>query len=1122
MMKKWERYDENHFGDFSSAAQFGIEKKSSDEYTIGRFVNFKKNGLCIDKFKDGSAIFGMFKDDEDVYPIIHINKSGSMTIILGEDNKGTYYLSFNEDDQSFLYQLDVEDTEDDPGIYYNGKDGSLIFTNVYRHETEQIARKFIPDRPIVNKFPLLFPSGPNFEKFEFRNDANHAVCENSLNSKDPGVGIITWNDGHYCVGGWLDNTRQGYQIYYLDDDNYFFFYGGVDLGGYYVRRYKDGVYIKSVYSNKHEDNSYMLAFSKGQLSFSEIDKEYLLSKNGPGIEIKDMNTISFVQYSADKVSKVEDTYKKKNSMPEDKNKTVTVKFGDIRIGADSNNNNENTSNNTTVKQDDSAVKKDAEYQIMNLVGQAEAKKEFTKIKAYLLKNNAIDAYTNMFFTGGSGVGKTTFARLLAKFLYECGATENDNYFEVSAKELFSNFDGQSSNNIKSIFSRAQGGVFFIDDAKYLSRSNNSGIKEAINTIANLMRDNKDTTIILSDNKFNIDDLYENNKDVLEDKIRFRIDFSDFSREELKEIIKIRAAEKGYTVDDDAMQTLLDVIFLAKAYGSEINATAALAILEKVIVIQNVRTAGNDDKVINREDVRVYIKENEMEFVEAATGQSDARKKLDELIGLEHIKETIDDLIAYFAMNRGKKVDCHMCFTGNPGTGKTEVARILGKLLRQEGILPTSKFVEATRRDLVAEYVGQSAIRTREVIDKAMGGVLYIDEAYSLAYGGEKDFGREVIAELLKAMEDRRGEFIVILAGYTSEMKKLFDVNPGFYSRIKFNLEFEDYNEEELIKITELFLKRDGYVTSDENVRIIVRLVENERNKPNFANVRTLREYLSRIQIKQASRIRKKEFDFGTSENEIIIEDIMAVFGREAVNEARFGKNEVVIPKLDPARLRELYRNYPKVPFFGYRDFVEEVVVAISTSGPQGGESSGFFITNDGYIATCAHCVSGAEGIKIRRRITHRGKRIDIYYQADIVSIDEKNDVAVIKVRTDNPDEEFDFIALADPDYILPPLAEIYEMGYPFGVSRFDEMTVNVGKVGSYQKGKNGEPDQINLDISAHGGNSGSLIADAETSRVIGTLTGAALSPHGELIETIIFCRPISYIWAMLERDFKKE
>ena len=96
------------------------------------------------------------------------------------------------------------------------------------------------------------------------------------------------------------------------------------------------------------------------------------------------------------------------------------------------------------------------------------------------------------------------------------------------------------------------------------------------------------------------------------------------------------------------------------------------------------------------------------------------------------------------------------------------------------------------------------------------------------------------------------------------------------------------------------------------------------------------------------------------------------------------------------------------------------------------------------------------------------------------------------------------------------------MGYPFGVSRFDEMTVNEGKIGSYQKGKDGEPDQINLDISAHGGNSGSLIVDGATSRVIGTLTGAALQPHGELMESIIFCRPISYIWAMLERDFKKE
>ena len=765
-----------------------------------------------------------------------------------------------------------------------------------------------------------------------------------------------------------------------------------------------------------------------------------------------------------------------------------------------------------------------ESKVMNLIGQEEVKKEFARIKAYLQKNAAGDVPTNMLFSGSSGVGKSTVAKLLTEIFFKYGAIDKNRYFEVSARDLISNYDGATGSQIINMYKSNRGGIILIDDARYLGRANNSGIKEAINNLTNIMRDDTRTTFIFADNKFNINDLFNSNLELLQDKIRFKINFKDFSKDEIRQIIILHANKKGYSINNDALDLFIEVIFLSKAYGNDINASAALSMLEEIIIAQNVRTTDLEDKVIIIDDVQTYIDENDIAFIDPRTGgQSDARQKLDELIGLEKIKETVDDLIAYFSFNRGKKVDCHMAFFGNPGTGKTEVARILGKLLRQEGILPTSKFVEVTRRDLVAEYVGQSAVRTRDVIDKAMGGVLYIDEAYSLAYGGEKDFGREVIAELLKAMEDRRGEFVVILAGYTNEMLNLFNINPGFYSRIKYTLEFPDYTDEELNSIAHLFVERDGYVVSEENYQILVRLVSKERNYPNFANVRTLREYISKVEIKQASRIRKMKPGEEFNDKELLLEDIIGVFGKEAVDEAINGRTGSKVAKLDPARLRELYKNYPMKKFEEYRSLISEVVLAIRVKTSQGGgESTGFIITNDGYVATCAHCVEGAGEIDLRRRIYHNGKRIDIHYAADIVSIDTKNDVAVIKIRTERDDEEFDYVALAEPDHILPPLSRIFELGYPFGVSRFDEMTINEGKIASYQKGKDGDPDQINLDIDAHGGNSGSLIVDGETSRVIGTLTGADLAPHGQIIEQINFCRPISYIWAMLERDFKKE
>ena len=1108
MMKKWIKKSDSLFGDFSNDLSFGINILDEETYIIGRFdEKLRKDGMCITFYQGKYATFGKYYQDHPIYPLVDVDKNGMVEIDLGKDGSANiYHLSLDTSTSSFIYFLRNKNGKMiQSAISYDGKSNTFSFIKANPDgsfgDSYKIERKFIPDRPIVCPEPLSFVDITDENKFEYSSEVNSfAMIENSSSESDPGIGVIEWSDGSYCVGGWRDNHRSGWQAYQIEGGtSHMIFFGNyAQYDGLVVRLIDGAVYIKSLKNDgkEYEDNSFMITFKDGSLSFTDINKEYRYDRHGHGVSIPDLGTIAFVEFSEDReqVSESDEYYyadKYFNSKKKEENKSSNLDPDD------------------------------PENQIMSLIGQSDVKSQFVRIKAYLLKNESINNYTNMLFSGGPGTGKTTVAKILTKVLYKYNAIDRDQYNEISAKSLFSSFTGDSSGRVTEFYKKAKGGVALIDDAHYLDGLNNSGMKEALNTLSNIMENDRTTTFIFTDSKYNIESLYSNNLDIFQEKIRFKIVFKDFTKDELKEILFKRLIEKGYGITDDGMKSLLEVIYLSKSFGNDINASAALSILEEVIIAQNVRTAFDNDKNITKEDVDTYIKENDIAFIDPKTGgQSDARAKLDELIGLEHIKETIDDLIAYFSMNRGKKVDFHMSFTGNPGTGKTEVARILGKLLRQEGILPTNRFIEVTRKDLVGEYIGQSAIKTRDIIERSMGGVLYIDEAYSLGIGGERDFGHEVIAELLKAMEDRRGEFCVILSGYTNEMKRLFEINPGFHSRVKFNLEFQDYTDEELDKIARLFLNRDNYKMNDENIALLVKLVSSQRKLPNFANVRTLREYLSLIQIKQARRIRVSQSS-EIDNRELTYDDVVMAIGKHRI-EAILSEGKNNITKLDPDYLKELYKDYPNVPFIEYKDFVSEVVIAIRTKGESSGESSGFIVSDNGYCVTCAHCVKGASKIEVRRRIYHNKKRIDITYEADLVSIDEKNDVAIIKLRTDHEDDKFDYISLADKDYILPPLSKVYLLGYPFGVSRFDEMSINEGKVASYQKGKNGDPDQINLDIDAKGGNSGSLIVDAETSKVIGILTGASLQYHGETIEEIIFCRPISYVWSLLEKEIEEK
>ena len=285
------------------------------------------------------------------------------------------------------------------------------------------------------------------------------------------------------------------------------------------------------------------------------------------------------------------------------------------------------------------------------------------------------------------------------------------------------------------------------------------------------------------------------------------------------------------------------------------------------------------------------------------------EELNELIGLKTVKHDVEELVGLAKVRKMREekgmkavpMSLHLVFSGNPGTGKTTVARILGKLYKEIGILSTGQMIETDRSGLVAGYVGQTAIKTQKKIQEAMGGVLFIDEAYTLNQKDES-FGQEAIDTILKAMEDHRDEFVVIVAGYTQLMKDFIESNPGLKSRFNKFFEFPDYTEEELQQIFELQCKKYQYKLTEEAdaaVREEIMRLESEKGE-NFANAREVRNLFEKIITNQAARVSELENPDEETLSTITIDDLTDAF-EEAFEEelkAREAREREIIEALE--------------------------------------------------------------------------------------------------------------------------------------------------------------------------------------------------------------------------------
>lgn len=484
------------------------------------------------------------------------------------------------------------------------------------------------------------------------------------------------------------------------------------------------------------------------------------------------------------------------------------------------------------------------------------------------------------FLGNPGTGKTTVARLIGRILFENGALYNkDEYIFIEATEsdLISSFVGKTAEQTHKILEKARGGVLFIDEAYTLNKGDSSVNygQEAINTILKYMEDKRDEImIIFAGYTKEMEQFLETNPG-LKSRVSNRFNFEDYTSDEIVEIGQSILANKEYTLEDvDYYKKNV-----AYAYESTLDKSNARWIrnfnekLLKAFADRVIETGSDDFTTIKNEDIDEVFDSKKYQNYDQK--DEDAYDKLNNLIGVNQVKDQVNEFISMAELNKrrrdqGQKVQSmslHYLFLGNPGTGKTTVARILGDLLYQKSIISENKFIEVSRSDLVAGYLGQTAIKTRDVLKSALGGVLFIDEAYSLSKGGENDFGKEAIDEILKFMEDYRDNIVIIFAGYTKEMEEFLQTNSGLRSRIPNKFIFEDYTNEEIVEIGLLLLDKFGYRVNEKFYRdIVIKSYQNSNDNSNGRWIRNFNEKLIRIMSQRVAKSNTTDLNTITDED----------------------------------------------------------------------------------------------------------------------------------------------------------------------------------------------------------------------------------------------------------------
>ncbi|MFF7649510.1 right-handed parallel beta-helix repeat-containing protein [Streptomyces sp. NPDC007983] len=477
---------------------------------------------------------------------------------------------------------------------------------------------------------------------------------------------------------------------------------------------------------------------------------------------------------------------------------------------------------------------------------------------------------HLVFSGPPGTGKTTVARLYGGILADLGVLRSGHLVEVSRADLVAQIIGGTAIKTTEAFNEALGGVLFIDEAyTLLSDSKGSGAdfgQEAIDTLLKLMEDHRDDVVVIAAGYTDQMTTFLSSNPGLASRFTRTIEFANYSVDELVTITESMCGTHRYELDPstlDALARLYERMPRDSTFG---NGRAARRVFEEMVDRQAFRLgsmanpAEADLTLLLPEDV---ADDASVSGADSPRNSKDLLAELDAMVGLNAVKHEVTDLVNLLEATRQRqaaglptpKISHHLIFSGPPGTGKTTVARLYADLLHSLGVLNTGQLVEVARADLVGRYVGHTAQLTKEVFERAFGGVLFIDEAYTLTpEGAGSDFGQEAVDTLLKLMEDHRDEVVVIAAGYTEEMRRFLASNPGLASRFSRTVEFEHYNSEELVTIMSGYAAASGYDCPEETLaalRAYVDLIPRDRS---FGNARTARQLLEAMMTRQARRI----------------------------------------------------------------------------------------------------------------------------------------------------------------------------------------------------------------------------------------------------------------------------